>query len=118
MLAVRTRGSGEKYAGDCAKNPRLYQRFGGAAAGGGFRSAFLKASRNWRGASRVLAGHPQTAQYGLTLVFLYAIMRGFSAASAKWCYYAASAIMIGAGLVLRAIQILPTAETAGAVIIV
>jgi hypothetical protein len=64
-------------------------------------------------ASCVLAGHPQIALYGLTLAFLYAMMRGFSAASGRWHYYAASASTMCAGLALSAIQILPAAEAAG-----
>ena len=61
----------------------------------------------------VLAGHPQIALYGITLVLGYIIVRGFSAACPAWQYYAASAITIGAGLALSAIQILPAAEIAG-----
>ena len=61
----------------------------------------------------VLAGHPQIALYGLTLIFAYAAMRGFAAMSGKWRYYAASALMIGAGLALGAVQILPAAELTG-----
>jgi len=61
----------------------------------------------------VLAGHPQIALYGITLVLGYVMVRGFSAACPAWKYYAASAIAIGAGLALSAVQILPTAEMAG-----
>ena len=61
----------------------------------------------------VLAGHPQIALYGMTLVAGFILVRGWSAASAKWRYYAASAVTIGAGMALGAIQILPSAETAG-----
>jgi hypothetical protein len=60
----------------------------------------------------VLAGHPQIALYGLTLVLGYVFVRGFFA-SAKWKYYIAAAITVGAGLALGAIQVLPAAETAG-----
>jgi hypothetical protein len=63
-------------------------------------------------ATFLLAGHPQIALYGLALACGYAIVRGFSAASAKWRYYAASAVMFGAGLALSAIQTLPAAELA------
>jgi hypothetical protein len=61
----------------------------------------------------ILAGHPQIALYGFTLAIGYAIVRGFSATSAKWRYYSASATMFGAGLALSAIQTLPAAEMAG-----
>jgi hypothetical protein len=61
----------------------------------------------------VLAGHPQVALYGIALVVSYAAVRGFSAACPAWQYYAASAVAIGTGLALSAVQILPAAEIAG-----
>jgi hypothetical protein len=61
----------------------------------------------------ILAGHPQIASYGMTLVVAYIIVRGFSAVPRQSSYYAASGVMFAMGLALSAVQILPTAELAG-----
>lgn len=61
----------------------------------------------------VLAGHPQIALYGLTLVAAFALVRGFWTVSGRASYYAACAGMVAIGFALSAVQILPTAELAG-----
>ena len=61
----------------------------------------------------VLAGNPQIALYGITLVLVYGVVRGWSAVSPRWRYYGAIGVTLAAGLALSAIQVLPTAETAG-----
>lgn len=60
----------------------------------------------------ILAGHSQISLYALTLWFAYVIFRGWSA-ERRWRFYFISAASVILGLMLAAIQIVPSAELAG-----
>jgi Bacterial membrane protein YfhO len=55
-----------------------------------------------------LGGHPQITVYGLGLGVFYAIVLGWTAPIGRWRYYGISLSVLTLGLLLCAIQILPT----------
>ncbi len=55
-----------------------------------------------------LGGHPQVPVYGLGLGLLYALVMGGSAPVGRWRYYLSVISALAIGLMLCAIQILPT----------
>lgn len=61
----------------------------------------------------VLGGHPQIATYCLTLGALYAVFQGRQVRWGRWRYYGTCAAVMGVGMGLAAVQIVPTLELAG-----
>jgi hypothetical protein len=61
-------------------------------------------------ASCILSGHPQIAAYGLGLGLAYAVICGWSAPIGRWCYYRQTLTVMVLGILLCALQIIPTIE--------
>lgn len=60
----------------------------------------------------ILGGHPQIYTYGLALAIAYLAIMGWFSASSKIKFYAQGIGMIGLGLCLSAIQLIPSLELA------
>lgn len=58
----------------------------------------------------ILAGHPQISVYTIGLGAVYTLVLGRTSPMGKWKYYRLYLAIVGLGLALAAIQIVPTAE--------
>ncbi|BAU09728.1 hypothetical protein LEP3755_02030 [Leptolyngbya sp. NIES-3755] len=61
----------------------------------------------------VLGGHPQITLYGLVSAIAYSVVLGWTAPIGRIQYYRSALITLGLGILLSAIQVIPTAEFLG-----